>query len=121
MAVVTCHCEFCQRRTGSVFQVSAVFSQEQAVEIEGETTIYNGVETNGVGTSAGDDVSYHFCPTCGSTLYWTFEGRPVLAVAVGNFTDADFPAPTAEFHAPRRHSWLNPVPGAEQFEGFRPR
>jgi hypothetical protein len=120
-AVATCHCEFCQRRTGSVLQVSAVFSQDQGVAVEGETKTYNGLETNGVGTANGDDVSYHFCPTCGSTVYWTFKGRPVLVVAVGNFADPDFPPPTIELHAPQRHSWMHPVQGAEQFDTFRPR
>jgi hypothetical protein len=120
MSVVTCHCEFCQRRTGSVFQVGAVFSRDQVVAIEGETTTYNGLESNGVGTSVGDDVTYNFCPTCGSTMFWTFEGRPVMVVAVGNFADPDFPVPTAELHAPQRHPWVQPVEGAEQYEAFRP-
>ena len=121
VAIVTCHCDFCQKRTGSVLQVSAVFPSTQGVTITGDTNIYNGLEVNGVGTSNGDEVKYHFCPTCGSTVYWTFEGRPVLVVAVGNFADSDFPAPTAELHALFRHRWLQPVEGAEQFEGFRPR
>jgi hypothetical protein len=118
-AVVTCHCDFCQRRTGSAFQVSAVFPDDGSIAITGESKIYNGLETNGVGTANGDDVTYHFCPTCGSTVFWTFEGRPIMVIAVGNFADPDFPAPTAELHSPYRHHWLAPVQGAEQFEGFR--
>ncbi len=113
VAVVTCHCDFCQKRTGSVFQVSAVFPITQGVTITGDTNIYNGLEVNGVGTSNGDEVKYHFCPTCGSTVFWTFGGRPVLVVAVGSFADSDFPVPTAELHAPFRHHWLQPVAGAE--------
>ena len=45
LAVVTCHCEFCQKRTGSAFQVSAVFSEDANVAITGETKVYNGVES----------------------------------------------------------------------------
>ena len=121
VAVVTCHCDFCQKRTGSVFQVSAVFPDAQGVTITGETRIYNGLEIRGVGTANGDEVSYHFCSTCGSTVFWTFEGRPVLVIAVGSFADPDFPAPTVELHTPYRHHWLWPVAGAGQFEGFRPK
>jgi hypothetical protein len=121
LAVVTCHCAYCQRRTGSVFQVGAVFSQDQRIALEGESAVYNGLRVDGVGTSAGEDVSYHFCPTCGSTVFWTFEGRPTLVVAVGTFADPAFPGPTAELHAPQRHHWVRPVEGAEQHEGFRPR
>jgi hypothetical protein len=120
-AVVTCHCDFCQKRTGSVFQVSAVFPDSQGITIAGETQIYNGLETRGVGTTNGDEIKYHFCPTCGSTVFWTFEGRPLLVIAVGNFADPDFPTPTAELHAPYRHHWVQLVPGSAQFEGFRPR
>jgi len=120
VSVVTCHCEFCQKRTGSAFQVGAVFSGDTEIAITGETKVYNGLETDGVGTAVGDDVSYHFCPTCGSTIYWTFKGRPVTVIAVGNFADPDFPAPTAELHTPFRHHWMRPVEGAAQFEAFRP-
>lgn len=120
LAVLTCHCEFCQKRTGSVFQVSAVFSDDADVSVIGETKVYNGLETNGVGTTNGANVSYHFCPTCGATMFWTFEGRPITVIAVGTFADADFPAPTAELHTPFRHRWVPPIEGAEQFNAFRP-
>lgn len=120
MAVAICHCEFCQRRTGSVFQVSAVFSEDQKVSITGETKVYNGMEINGLRSAIGDEISYHFCPTCGSTVFWTFEGRSHVAIAVGNFANPDFPAPAIELHAPHRHRWVQPVPSAEQFEAFRP-
>jgi hypothetical protein len=121
IAVATCHCDFCQKRTGSAFQLSAVFSRDQNIAITGETKVYNGLEIDGMGTANGDDVSYHFCPTCGSTVFWTFQGRPIVAIAVGNFADPSFPAPTMELHTPFRHHWMRPVEGAEQFEAFRPR
>ena len=118
--VAACHCDFCQRRTGSIVQVSAVFAEEH-VSIGGETSVFNGLEVNGVGTSNGDEISYNFCPTCGSTVFWRFKDRPVVAVAVGSFADSEFPAPTIELHTPNRHSWISPVEGADQYEGFRPR
>jgi len=98
-----------------------VFSEDEGIEITGATKVYNGLETNGVGTANGDEVSYHFCTTCGSTVFWRFTGRRIVAIAVGNFADPDFPAPTIELHTPQRHHWLGPVEGAEQFEAFRPR
>jgi hypothetical protein len=79
------------------------------------------MEVNGVGTSDGDEVSYHFCRTCGSTVFWRFQGRPTVAVAVGSFADANFLAPTVELHTPYRHHWLQAVEGADQYEEFRPR
>jgi hypothetical protein len=120
LSVLTCHCAFCQKRTGSVFQVSAVFSEDAGISIAGTTQVYNGLEIDGVGTANGADVSYHFCPTCGSTMFWTFEGRPITVIPVGNFADPEFPAPMAELNTPFRHHWVRPVEGAEQFQAFRP-
>lgn len=121
VAVLTCHCDFCQKRTGSAFQVSVLFPDTRAMAVTGETKVYNGSEINGVGTTNGDEVRYHFCPTCGSTVFWTIDGRPGMAIAVGNFVDPGFPAPTMELHTSYRHHWVQPIEGAEQFEGFRPK
>ena len=70
MTVAICHCDFCQKRTGSVFQVGAYFPADEPIEVRGETKAYNGLEIDGVGNAAGASVTYNFCPTCGSTVYW---------------------------------------------------
>jgi hypothetical protein len=113
LMVATCHCDFCQKRTGSVFQVGAYYAGDEKIDVSGETKAYNGLEIDGVGNAAGDSVTYHFCPTCGSTVYWRKEGEnPILAIAVGNFVDPEFPAPIMEGHLEMRHHWVLPVPGA---------
>ena len=114
--IATCHCDFCQKRTGSVFQVGAYFAADEPLEVRGETKTYNGFEIDGVPNAAGDAVTYYFCPTCGSTIYWIIrEGQtPLLGIAVGNFADPGFPAPTLEIHPEMRHAWVHPVAGAEQ-------
>ena len=115
LLVATCHCDFCQKRTGSVFQVGAYFAADEPLQVRGETTTYNGLEIDGVANAAGDAVTYHFCPTCGSTIYWIREGQmPLLGIAVGNFVDPTFPTPTMEVHTEMRHGWVAPVVGAEQ-------
>jgi hypothetical protein len=112
-----CHCDFCQKRTGTVLQVCAYFVEDNSIEISGETKVYNGLEIDGVGAVTEDEISYHFCLICGSTVFWRYEGRrPLMGIAVGNFVDPDFPAPTMELSTLLRHRWLPPVPGAEQFE-----
>ncbi len=70
--VVICHCDFCQKCTGSAFSVRAFFAEEQIVEISGETKIYNGLEIDGVAAIGGYSIHYHFCATCGSTVYVGF-------------------------------------------------
>jgi hypothetical protein len=46
--VVACHCDFCQRRTAGAYPVSAWFDRDQVIDISGETTVYNGLEIDGV-------------------------------------------------------------------------
>jgi hypothetical protein len=100
--VTACYCDFCQKRTGSVFYIGAYFIQGAGIEIKGETQIYNGVEIDGVGTTTGDEINYHFCPTCGSTVFYTVKGHPVMGIAVGSFVDPSFPTPTMEFNVGMR-------------------
>ena len=99
--VSMCHCLACQQRTGSVFGVQARFDRKQ-VGIEGRTTQYVRVG------DAGTRITFHFCPVCGSTVYWEFAGRPeMVAIAVGAFADPKFAAPTFSVYEARQHSWVS--------------
>ncbi len=94
-----CHCLACQRRTGSAFGVQARFAPSQ-VTIAGPSTAYVRV---------GDDggrITFHFCPTCGTTVHWQIDTQPdVVAVAVGAFADPGFPPPKYTVYEARRHAW----------------
>jgi hypothetical protein len=37
ISVTACHCDFCQRRSGSVYPVSAYYRMDQQFDITGET------------------------------------------------------------------------------------
>ena len=83
-----CHCLECQRRTGAVISNQARFRREQ-VTFAGKATAWMRT------AESGNALTFHFCPTCGSTVYWEGEGFPgYVAVAIGNFADPNFPAPT---------------------------
>ncbi len=115
MMVATCHCgDFCQKRTGSVFQVGAYFAADEPIEVRGETKVYNGLEMDGVGIDAGGSVAYTFCPTCGSTVYWISDGG-TLGIAVGNIVGTELAAPGMELYTKSRHDWVRRIAGAEQF------
>ena len=106
MGVVACHCLECQRRTGSVFGVGAYFPQGQ-VTIHGATTSYSRATESGNFTS-------HFCPACGSSVYWfAAKNAGLVGVAVGAFTDASFPPPNRSVWEQSMHAWVQ-VPPAEQ-------
>jgi hypothetical protein len=121
IVVCACHCDFCQKRTGSVFAVQAYFSTVQWIETQGKTKVYNRLEVDGVGPLAGDTPDYHFCTTCGSTLYWTvkgWSGAARIGIAVGNFVDPAFPPPSKEVYTSLRHRWIAPVVSVDQFSTF---
>jgi len=98
--VSLCHCHECQRRTGSTYGIAAFFPRP-AVEISGGATAYRRE------ADSGFDVTQHFCPRCGSTVYWEpLRKSEMIAVAVGAFADPDFPAPTKQVYGQHRHPWV---------------
>jgi len=107
--VSICHCLACQRRTGSVFGQQARFRREE-VTVAGRSTEY--VRVGDEGTRA----RFHFCPDCGSTVFYEPEALPdFIAIPVGAFADPTFPAPTVSVYEDRMHAWVVPPPGAEHW------
>jgi hypothetical protein len=105
--VLACSCDYCQRRTGSIVQFSAWYTEDQFVTKTGEPKHYQSPDNPGA--------DYMFCPHCGSTVYWEMPGLDSLygarlyGVAVGGFADPDYPRPTIECWSSKRHRWLNEI------------
>lgn len=103
-----CHCFACQKRTGSVFAAQARFATENVV-IDGRSTTYVRIGDE------GNRVRFHFCPDCGSTVYYQTEDAPeLIAVTVGAFADPTFPAPVFSVYEDRKHPWVAVPEGAER-------
>jgi len=99
--VSSCHCLACQRRTGTVFGSTSFFRRDQVVAIEGEHRAWAHT------ADSGRVLTFHFCPTCGSTVFWDRENAPdVVSVAVGAFADPAFPAPVRTVWTESMHGWL---------------
>ncbi len=127
--VIVCHCLYCQRRTGSVFNVSAWFVEEQIVARQTDATrVVNDTESN-------PGVDYTFCTRCGSTVFWPIKVKPgeyngtvvtetmetgIYGVAVGCFEDPDFPTPTRDWYHDKRHAWVTPLEVEESYAEFPP-
>lgn len=105
-----CHCFECQKRTGSAFGIQVRVDESQ-VNIEGESTIF---KRKG---DSGGVVTFHFCPTCGSTVYWELDGMPgSLVIAAGSFVDPQLPSPTFMVYGNRKHHWIKmPETAVEYF------
>ncbi|MGE0281589.1 MAG: GFA family protein [Rhizobiaceae bacterium] len=98
--VSACHCLECQRRTGSAFGVAAFFLATN-VAIQGDTNCYER------SADSGFSVTHHFCPRCGSTVFWLPARKPEhVAVALGAFADPSFPAPSKSVYEQHRHAWV---------------
>ena len=51
--------------------------------------------------------AFHFCPDCGSQVFYTEEAEPdLIVVSVGSFADPEFPPPTESGYDHRRHAWV---------------
>jgi len=99
-----CHCLECQRRTGAVVSNQARFRREQ-VTFAGTATEYTR------SADSGNSLTFRFCPVCDSTVYWTGTGFPgYVNVAIGNFADPNFPAPTIAVWEESRHPWVSLPP-----------
>lgn len=97
--ISVCHCLACQRRTGGIFGAQARFPRD-SVTIEGASTKYRRK------ADSGSYITFHFCPSCGATVYYVLDGAPdVVAIPVGAFADPSFPAPWVSVYESRKHSW----------------
>lgn len=104
--VSVCHCFACQQRSGSPFAMQARFPADK-VTMRGTARVWERT------TDAGNVTIYHFCPDCGTTVW--YHGGPMpdaVAVPVGLFRDPDFPAPRFSVWEERKHHWVE-IPGEE--------
>ena len=108
--VYVCSCVGCRQIRGSAFPYAAIFP-EAAVTIAGESRCWPHRGESGRLTE------HHFCPTCGSTLYFRNEGLPgMVGVSAGCFAERDFPAPKTAYWSSRRHAWVAMPEGTKEVE-----
>lgn len=109
--VSSCSCLDCQKRTGSVFGVTAFYLKKQIESVDGEAKLFHRT------ADSGRDLSMRFCPECGTTLYWELGMAPgQISVAVGCFADPDFPAPERTVFHSRKHHWVEFPDTFDKFE-----
>jgi hypothetical protein len=108
-----CHCDACQKATGSIANFGVVFREEDFISIEGETTVYGDFPK-------WPGAEKYFCSKCGTTVHWVnpaaFPGMRL--VSLGCFADPSFPAPEVEVQTQYRHLWCKDFVGAQTYEAF---
>jgi hypothetical protein len=112
--VYLCHCKACQRRTGTAFHFGASYPKER-VRLDGERKIYDR------DADSGYRIRFHFCPNCGSTLYWEGDRNPaVCGVAVGAFDTSAFAPPSDSIWEEWMYGWLGLPEGMDHHKQGRP-
>jgi hypothetical protein len=82
--------------------MQAAFRPDQ-VEISGRFSDYSRLSDE----ADRKEHIFHFCPECGSQVFYTEPDEPdLVVVSVGSFADPSFPAPTESGYDSRRHPWV---------------
>ncbi|MEX0347505.1 MAG: GFA family protein [Rhizobiaceae bacterium] len=101
--MAACHCQACQKRTGSAFGFGCFFAEKDVTISAGEDnfTVYDRI------AESGRLVSHRFCGTCGTTVMWKPERLPDgIAIAAGTFDDTGWIKPSAFFWVSKAQNWF---------------
>lgn len=94
-----CHCFQCQKRTGSVFGVQTRLETKK-VKTQGQFSVFKRRGEEGF-------VTFNFCPSCGSTVFYEVDGMPgSTIVPIGVFANPKLPSPTFSVYKDRKHHWV---------------
>jgi hypothetical protein len=84
--VINCHCNFCQRATGSAYLVETLFDKENFHLMRGTPIVYDHVSEG-----SGKTIQVHFCGKCGTKTHMLFERFPAsVGVYSGTFDEKDW-------------------------------
>jgi len=103
--VSVCHCLNCKKRSGSAFAVQARWPSAQ-VKIDGQSKTFVKV------ADSGNRATFHFCPECGSDVYYEIDGKfddkfnDLIAVPLGALDDPFFLQPAFSVWENRKHDWV---------------
>lgn len=99
--VSVCHCLNCKKRSGSAFAAQARWPAERT-EIQGESRTFDKAG------DSGNVATFHFCPDCGSDVFYVIKGKfdGLIAIPVGAFDDPYFAIPEYSVYEGRKHEWV---------------
>ena len=104
-----CHCLNCKKRSGSAFAVQARWPAEH-VQVEGSSRTFLKAG------DSGNPATFHFCPDCGSDVFYLIDGKfeGLIAIPLGTFDDPFFGSPEYSVYEGRKHDWVEIVgPGID--------
>lgn len=106
MATAVCHCEHCQRQSGSAFSINLMLHESQ-LSVDGDLSTFE--ETD----DAGDTVFVRrrFCGSCGSAVVSEMvQTEGMIAVKAGTLDDKSGISPIAQVWCVDKQPWVD-LPG----------
>lgn len=97
-----CHCLNCKKRSGSAFAAQIRFPAE-CVKVAGESRTFNKAG------DSGNVATFHFCPYCGSDVFYLIDGKfeGLIAIPLGAFDDLfGFADPEYSVYEGRKNRWV---------------
>ena len=114
LLVSSCCCTRCQRRTGSLFGVTAYFRPSQLVAQTGAEKAFK---------LDGGATRFRQCARCGTSVWYAPEDDSwgdIIGVSGGCFADPTLPSPERMVFTATKHPYVQPPPGVPTYEDGPP-
>lgn len=114
MIVHACHCTWCQRETGSVHALNAMYEFDRVEHLNAEPEVVDTPSASGKGQRIAR------CPVCKVAIWSNYSGAgpAVRFVRVGTMDDPATCPPDVHIFTSTRHPWVTLPPDAKVFEEF---
>ena len=114
MIVHACHCRRCQRETGTVHALNAVYEADRVVHTTGEPEAVLTPSASGKGQRIAR------CPVCKVAVWSNYPqaGPAVRFVRVGTLDEPDRLPPDIHIYTASKQSWVTLPPGARSVPEF---
>jgi hypothetical protein len=114
LIVQACHCTWCQRETGTVHAVNAIYEAERVEHVAAEPEIVDTPSASGKGQKIAR------CPLCKVAVWSNYPGSGPAArfVRVGTMDDPGQCPPDAHIFTSSKQPWVTFPPGAKVFAEF---
>ena len=104
-----CHCRDCRRHSGAPMVAWGLVSKDN-LKVEGETKEY----------ASSEHGRRHFCPQCGTGLFYTsetiFPGQ--IDVQISTLDDPDSIVPQAQIQLAERIGWIDKLDAMGRFDRY---
>ncbi|EIZ80912.1 hypothetical protein WSK_0304 [Novosphingobium sp. Rr 2-17] len=108
--VAFCHCTDCRKSAGAPVMAWAAFAAADFALTTGAPSVY----------SSNGDAIRHFCPTCGSGLYYTNAAvlPGLVDIQIATLDNPDALTPQAHIQTAERIGWMTDAESLPQFERY---